>query len=251
MGRWVRASAVAASLAVALAAVVVATGGPRGIGAAQPAQGQETRPPEVAGITVLGDGVARGAPDTTTLQLGVQSSARTAADALNQARDTTERVLQRLRDRGVPEANLQTSGLSVYPLQGPGKDGIPDPTAVTGYRGSAAITVQVKDVNQAGPLLTAALDAGANVVQGLQWGIGDDTQLRRQALAAAIADARPRAEEAATAAGLRIAGIRSIVEEPVGPPKGAYGLGGGGGPGMAAGELGVAVRAQVTFDVAR
>jgi uncharacterized protein YggE len=236
--------------AVALAVALAAAGGWRWpVGGAQ---AQEARPPEAAGITVVGDGLVRAQPNTTTIRLGVEISARTPAEALGQARERAERVLQRLRERGIAEADLQTSGLNVFPIQGPGRDGPPDPSAITGYRGSAAVTAQVADVNQVGALLTAGIEAGATSVQGLSFGLRDDSALRRQALVAAIADARPRAEAAAEAAGLTITGVRAIVEVPVGPPRGAAGgLGGGGGEGIAPGELGVAVRAQVTFDVAR
>ncbi len=72
------------------------------------------------------------------------------------------------------------------------------------------------------------------------------------ALAAAIADARPRAEEAAKAAGMRITGVRSVAEQGASVPQG-YGGGGGAGlsDGIATGDYDVVVRAQVIFDVAR
>jgi hypothetical protein len=61
----------------------------------------------------------------------------------------------------------------------------------------------------------------------------------------------PGSQVLPAAAGLTITGIRSVTEEAVGPPKGAAGFGGAGGPGIAPGELGVSARAQVTFDVTR
>jgi uncharacterized protein YggE len=88
-------------------------------------------------------------------------------------------------------------------------------------------------------------------VQGLSYGVKDDRDLRTQALRAAIGDAEPRAMAAATAAGLTLVGVRSIEELPLAPPKGSYGLGGGGGTGLAPGELSAVVRVQVTYDVTR
>lgn len=217
------------------------------------AQAQEAQVPGVPGITVVGDGSATAQPDTTTIRLGVDVTAQTPAEALSRTRGGAEQVVQRLRERGVPEGDVQTSGLNVFPIQAPSRDGPPDPTAISGYRGNATITAQARDVSQVGALLDAAIQAGATSVQGLSFGIRDDSTLRRRAMTAAIAAARPQAEAAAAAAGLTITGVRAIVEIPFGVPaaRGAGGLGGGAGEGIATGELSVAVRVQVTFDVAR
>ena len=216
-----------------------------------PARAQET-PPTIPGITVVGDGAVTAQPNTTTVQLGVQVSAANPAEALAAARQRTDRVLQALRQRGVAEADLQTSGLTVQPIFGPSREPSVEP-AVTGYRGSANVTAQVADVARVGELLTAAVDAGANMVNGLSYGIKEDAALRRQAITAAIADARPRAEAAAQASGLTLGPVRAVVEIPLGIPRGVFqgGLGGGGGEGIAPGELTVSARVLVTFDVTR
>ena len=216
------------------------------------AQESPATPPSLPGITVVGDGVIPARPNTTTVQLGVQVTASSPAEALAQARQRTEAVLQRLRERGVPETDLQTSGLNVNPNFGPGRDPSAQP-AVTGYNGSASITVQVADVNRVGELLTAAVDAGANLVHGLSYGLRDDAALRRQAILAAIADARPKAEAVAQATGLALGPVRAVVEVPLGTPPGLFrgGLGGGASEGIAPGELSVTSRVQVTFDVTR
>ena len=213
---------------------------------------ESSAPPTLPGITVVGDGVVQARPNTTSVNLGVQVTASTPAEALAQARQRTDRVLQRLRELGIPEADLQTSGLSVNPNFGPARDPAAQPT-VTGYNGTANVTVQVADVNRVGEILTAAVDAGANMVHGLSYGIRDDAQLRRQALLAAVADARPKAEAVAQATGLTLGAVRAVVEVPLGGPPGLFrgGLGGGASEGIAPGELSVTSRVQVTYEVTR
>ncbi|MGH2371613.1 MAG: SIMPL domain-containing protein, partial [Chloroflexota bacterium] len=183
-----------AVVAVLAAAALLALASYSGGGLSAPGVlAQEVRAPEMPGITVIGDGVATARPDTTTIQLGVQVTAPTPAEALNQTRAQTQQVLQRLRERGVAETDIQTSGLNVFPIQDQTKAGPPDPTNITGYRGDATITVQVQDVAQVGALLDAAVQAGATAVRGLSFGIKDDAELRRKAMVDAIAVARPKA----------------------------------------------------------
>ena len=241
---------VAATLALVASVVVLAVVGP--VGGVAIAQEAPAAPPTLPGITVVGDGVGQARPSTTSVNLGVQVTAASPAEALAQARQRSERVLQRLRELGVAESDLQTSGLSVNPNFGPGRDPTAQPT-VTGYNGSANVVVQVADVNRVGELLTAAVDAGANLVHGLSYGIRDDAALRRQALLAAIADARPKAEAIAQATGLTLGPVRAVVEVPLGGLPGLFkgGLGGGASEGIALGELSVTARVQVTFDVTR
>ena len=221
-------------------------------GAAGDGSGSMAVPQDPPGITVVGDGLIRVKPDSSTLSLGVQSTASTASEALSVTRQMAERVVQQLRTQGVAEGDLQTSGLNVYPIEGRTKEGTFDPTSISGYRGSATISVKVTDASRVGGLLDAGMQAGATAVQGLMFGLRDDAAWRLKALAAAIDDARRKARAVADATGLPLGGIRAVAEQPILPPGGLSGLGGGGGgagEGLAPGELSIPARVQVTFDV--
>lgn len=207
-----------------------------------------------AGITVIGEGVIRARPDVITLRLGVEANAQTAPAALTQVRASSERVIQKLRELGVSDADLQTTGLNVFRIQdgpvGPmGSTGAPGAgaTPVT-YRGWAGVSATVADVNKAGALLEGAMQAGATSLENMQFGLRDDAALRRQAVAAAINDARPQAEAAASAAGLKLGAVRAVSElAGTGPLRVK---GGGAAEGIAPGETNVSVVVQITYDVA-
>jgi uncharacterized protein YggE len=72
----------------------------------------------------------------------------------------------------------------------------------------------VRDIKKLGPLLDAVADAGADQVEGPEFGFADPSAGRLVATRAALADARRRAEDAAASTGLRITGVRSIVLAP-------------------------------------
>jgi hypothetical protein len=205
-----------------------------------------------AGITVIGEGTVRARPDMITLRLGVETNAQTASVALSQTRAASERVLQKLRELGVPESDLQTIGLNVFRVHdgpvGPVGAAGPGQAPVT-YRGWAGISATVGDVNRAGALLEAAMQAGATSLENMQFGLRDDAALRRQAVAAAITDARPQAEAMASAAGLKLGTVRAVTElVGTGPLRAKSG---GSAEGVAPGEMNVSVAVQVTYDLAQ
>ena len=211
------------------------------IGSPRPAAGEAPR-----SIAVLGEGMARVKPDVITLRLGVEVTAQTPAAALSRARENSERVLQRLHEQGVAESDLQTTGFNVFRIQD-GPPPAPGQQPPSSYRGYASIGVKVGDVARAGTIVETAMQAGATALEGLHYGLLDDSQLRLVAIADAVRAARPRAEAAASAAGLRLGSVRAVAElDPATPMRPAMG---GGTEGVAPGEIEVLVRVNVTFDV--
>ena len=75
-------------------------------------------------------------------------------------------------------------------------------------------SIVVRDVAKIGPLIDAASDAGADDIEGPDFGFADPSAGRLLATRAAIADARRRADDAAAQTGLRIVSVRSVVLAP-------------------------------------
>jgi uncharacterized protein YggE len=84
--------------------------------------------------------------------------------------------------------------------------------SVIGFIASDTITVTVKDLALAGPVVDAAVGAGATGVSGPALDRSDQDALYRSALKAAVTQARTKAEAAATAAGLQLGAVKQIVE---------------------------------------
>jgi uncharacterized protein YggE len=166
-----------------------------------------------AGITVVGTGSVKVAPDVAEWSFGVQASADTAAAALADASEATQRVVAALREAGVAEDDLRTEQVSVYPRTG--DDGL----SVTGYDASNTVRATIRDLDQAGPTVDAAVNAGANQVYGPTLTVSDAKAQYADAVDAAFDDARARAEAIAEKAGVTLGAPIAIVEG-----------GGGGGP---------------------
>jgi uncharacterized protein YggE len=168
------------------------------------------------GITVIGSGTARAVPDVADWSFGVQSDAATASQALEQAANATRKIVDALRDEGIAKEDLRTEQVSLYPRTS--DDGL----SVIGYSASSSVSATVRDLGKAGPVVDAAVNAGANQVSGPSLRVSDNTAQYRAAVDAAMDDARARAEALAAKAGVRLGGPVAIVESGGGYPVPMY-----------------------------
>jgi uncharacterized protein YggE len=162
-------------------------------------------------ISVTGSGVAYGAPDVATVQIGVQTRGSDPGQAVSDNNARMEALIAAIQDLGIAEQDLQTSNFSVYVQQ----DYDPQtgrPLENINYVVDNTLTVTVRDTNRLGDVLTGAVDAGANTIYGVSFSVADVAALEAQARDKAVADARARAEQLAQAAGVTLDSILSLSE---------------------------------------
>ena len=70
-------------------------------------------------------------------------------------------------------------------------------TEIVGYTATNNVSAQIRDLDRAGAVIDAAVNAGANQVNGPSLFRADQTAQYRQALRAAYADARAKAQSLA------------------------------------------------------
>jgi hypothetical protein len=119
-----------------------------------------------------------------------------------------------------------------------------------GYLVSNLVLVTIRDVDTAGDVLDAVVQAGANQVNGVTFTVSDESVWQSQAREEAMADARSRAEELAALSGVELGEIQSVSEVVGGlaVPMMAIERGMGGG-GMTPGELELGTQIQVVFGI--
>ncbi|MDR7422753.1 MAG: SIMPL domain-containing protein [Armatimonadota bacterium] len=162
-------------------------------------------------IATTGTGRADVMPDVAALTLGAQVQRASAADAMAEAHRIAGAVIARWRALGLRPEDIRTAAVGVTPFFTPPRDG--GAPQVAGYRAVEMLTATVTDLTLVGRALDAGIAAGANQVSGITFGLRDPSRARGAALAAAVRDAREKAEVIAQAAGLRITGIERMVEE--------------------------------------
>jgi uncharacterized protein YggE len=161
-------------------------------------------------ITVIGEGTVSASPDIAQANLGVQVTAPTVTAATQQSNDTMNAVLAQLKAVGVAEKDIQTSDYSIYPQRN--SSGPNSANEITGYQVTNMVLVTIRDLNQIGPILDQAVQAGANNVSNISFGFSDPTKLQLQALDQAMADAQSQADELAKSSSVQRGDVLTISE---------------------------------------
>jgi uncharacterized protein len=161
---------------------------------------QDASKPQTPQIVVSASGEVRVAPDRATVHIGVQSRAATAQEAAAQNSRKQRAVIDAIRAKGIPADQIGTIGFNVVPETRYDREGQQAPRT-TSYLVSNVVTVEVRRTDQVGPVIDAALSAGANQINSLSFGVSRADSARREALAIAVVKARADAEVMARAAG--------------------------------------------------
>ena len=161
-------------------------------------------------ITVTGTGRVMVRPDLADLRLGVTFTEATVEAARAAGGRTLSEVLARLRALGIGDRDVQTSIVSVNPQYDYSREG--KPPRLAGYTITNLVAVVVRDIGKVGEAIDAALGAGATSVDRIDFRVADPSGPETEARAAAVADARAKAEVLAAAAGVSVAGVEAIIE---------------------------------------
>jgi uncharacterized protein len=200
----------AAAIGVASAALLVGAfsiGNSRNSGtpAAQAAT-LTAAPSSSARITVTGVGTVTGTPNQLMLSMGVQVNGASVSSALAQANAAVRAVTAALQQRGVAAADIQTSGMSIYPNYEANSQ-VP-----VGYGVSESLTATLTNLSAAGSQIEAAVHAGGNAVtvDNVSLNLTDDGALLASARANAVMDAHAKAAQFARALGEPLGQVISI-----------------------------------------
>lgn len=205
-------------------------------------------------LSVSADGSSEARPDLATLNLGVTTEGQTAQAALQENSRRMTALTQALRRAGVAERDIQTSNVSVYPQQQYREDQEP---LITGYQANNTVTAKVRNIDNTGRVIDAAVAAGGNNINGVTFSHADPDAQLDVARRDAIAEARRRAELYANALNMRVHRIVAVSEgggysppmpypmaarmdmaNPASPP-----------PPIAPGEIETRVSVSVTFEL--
>lgn len=192
-------------------ALALATGA--ALTAASPAAAQEARPRE-ATITVTGEGRSDVAPDMAVIELGVVKDAKTAREALDANNAAMAEVMKALKDAGIAERDLQTTGFTISPQYHfpTNENGENRPPELTGFQVSNTLSVRIRDLAKLGTILDQTVTLGVNQSGGIRFTNDKPDDAISEARKKAVEDGIARARELTSAAGIGIGKVLEISE---------------------------------------
>jgi uncharacterized protein YggE len=161
------------------------------------------------GLWITGMGKVTVVPDLAILSLGVESEARTVAEAQRQATEAMNKVFEALKARGLSDRDIRTSQFSIQPVRASR-----EPFSITGYRVSNLVIAKVRDLAQVGAIIDEAAEAGGDLtrVQSVSFTLEDPTPQQDEARQKAMQDALKKAQQYATLANITL-GKPTLIQE--------------------------------------
>jgi uncharacterized protein YggE len=207
-------------------------------------------------ITVVGEGTVKIKPDIAQANIGVEVIRPTVKAASSRAKESMDAVLQALKQQGVDEKDIQTSGFSVWTERPYGPEGPSGDELL--YHVSNQVAVTIRELDAVGTVLDAAIEAGANNIYGVTFSLADPSRAESEAQRKAVDDAQAKAQWLASLNDVKLGDVVSV-SEMIGGGGGYYaggvreaalaaGMGGGGGP-IAPGELELTLQLQIVYTV--
>ncbi len=178
---------------------------------------------------VVGEGSDIATPDRCVLSLSVNVMRKTVAEAIGEVTKIADQLVAHARESGVGDAQIHTQTVTV-------QDFFDHQTQrITGRVATYLLTISDRRLDEVGPLVAALTEVARDAlhIQGINLVVSDPAPHLAAARAAAVADARAKALQLATAAGVALGAILTIEE--------------GGGFGWPR-PVGVAVAARAAMD---
>ena len=150
-------------------------------------------------LLVTGNSQVFVTPDQATVRLGIVRQSANAQTAQEQANVVAQEILNTIAKVGVPPSQIQTTRLVLTPVYAPRSPDSRDAPRIVAYNATNSVSVRLENLSVIGPVIDAGLKAGANQLEGVQFGLRNDLPSRQQALKQAVEEARSKAQTMADA----------------------------------------------------
>src|ERR687887_437254 len=163
-------------------------------------------------VSVIGIATTMEKPDKVIVSLGVETTNKTANIALTANSNIMNKVIDVLKTTGVKENETSTSSFNISPnynySQSSGNTG----RIIVGFTVSNSIQIESPNTQNVSKWIDTAIAAGANIINNIDFTLSDKKlqDIKTSLIKKAIADARTKADIAASAAGLKVIGVKSI-----------------------------------------
>ncbi|SEQ91590.1 hypothetical protein SAMN05216232_3694 [Virgibacillus subterraneus] len=140
-------------------------------------------------------------PNIVEVQLDVVTEGMSLSQVQQENANIMNQVIQALLQLGIARENIQTTAYTINPKY----DYVDGTQVFRGYEVTNAITVKIKDIDQAGNVIDVAVQNGINRVSNIQFTVENKDVYYKQALSSALKDAYAKAQTLANTMQIGIA----------------------------------------------
>jgi uncharacterized protein YggE len=175
---------------------------------------QNPAPPQPQPPVLVGNGNAQilTAPDEATVRLGIVRQSANARTAQEQANAAAQQILAAIVKAGVPQNQIQTARLVLTPVYAPRSPESRDAPRIVAYNATNTVSVRIDNLSLVGAVIDAGLGAGANQLEGVQFGLRNELPARQEAIRKAVEEARGKAEVMADALRVTLVAVLEAIE---------------------------------------
>lgn len=170
------------------------------------------------GIWVSGFGSADVAADQAQVYLGVESREETVTAAREKAAEAMTAVLNKIKELGVDEDDIETTSFNIYPQQTwvevEGSIGRHSEPRIIGYVVSNQVRVTVSDIDLIDEVVDAAAEEGGDLIRvnSISFTVAEPAAYGAQTRELAAEDAKAKAELYARAMGVQLGPLMFLTE---------------------------------------
>jgi uncharacterized protein len=122
-------------------------------------------------LSLIGTATTTVKPDKVTVSLGVETTNKTANMALVGNSKIMNQVIDALKVAGVKDNETSTSSFSISPTYNYSEPSVA--SRITGFTVSNTIQIQSTEINNTSKWIDTAIDAGANIVNRIDFALSD------------------------------------------------------------------------------
>ncbi|MCE9548784.1 SIMPL domain-containing protein [Candidatus Nomurabacteria bacterium] len=175
-------------------------------------------------ITLTGHGEVQAVPDIANVYFSIRKDAKTVKEAQDAVALVEKAALEFLKTNDIADKDIQTTNASFYPKYEyvyeskavictefycpprPGKN------VIVGYESSESITVKVRNTDDAGKIIQGLGALGVSDLNGPNFAVDNEEELKAEARKEAIEEARKKAKVLAKDLGVSLGRIASFSE---------------------------------------
>ncbi len=159
-------------------------------------------------VTVQAGETVKVVPDMAAIVYGINTENEDAGVCQQDNSRQVAKVLEYLKGQGIADTSIATSDFSLEPMY----DWSGNQRVLIGYEMRTQVTVSDVPMEQAGALISQAVDAGANEILSVNYFSSRYDEAYQEALAAAVSQAKAKAEAMAHAENCQVVEVVSMEE---------------------------------------